>query len=339
MMVFRNAQQTDLAAICHLAKHSGITTLLDNHEFLNTQLTISCASFCKEVTRAAQEYYLFVLEDCNTKQVVGTSAILARTGSSHPFYSFRIDSIHRNFPQLNQQTDYDLLTPTQENEGKTELCTLFLDPAYRHNHNGLLLSCARFLFMASNPNRFTQSVIAELRGVADDPHEPLFWTQVSSHFFHMPFAQADKLTMTTDKQFIAALLPETPIYCNLLPPEVQAIIGKPHHAALPAMKLLINQGFQFNHTVDIFDAGPTLEAPVNQIQSLQKSRVVTLTALSDESCDKQASAHLIATTQLPFRATLGFIQSNPDESLVIISKKMASLLQVKPGDVLRITPI
>ena len=53
---------------------------------------------------------------------------------------------------------------------------------------------------------------------------------------------------------------------DLLPTDAQTVIGKPHPGAEPALALLRAQGFRLNNVVDIFDAGPSVEAFVDQIE-------------------------------------------------------------------------
>ena len=341
MMLFRAAKETDLEAICLLAKHAGIgmTTIPNDKNFLARRLATSCASFKKKITTPTNEYYLFVLEDTQTTQIVGISAIEAYTGHQLPFYSYKISKIAQSCDSLNIHSEYKLLHLSHDNQGKSELCTLFLEPKARHNGNGLLLSRARFLFMAEHPKRFAPNVIAELRGVADEAGNSPFWSHVGQHFFHMPFAKADSLTMTTNKQFIADLLPSTPICINLLPEQAQAVIGKPHQATIPAMNILLGEGFTYNNLVDIFDAGPTIEAARDQIQTIAHSLTVTLAGLCDEKEIPNTKQYFLANKRLDFHATIGSILLDEHRQTGVIDKQIAHVLQVNPGEKLRIAPL
>lgn len=114
----------------------------------------------------------------------------------------------------------------KDNQGHSELCTLYLEPAFRRNNNGLLLSRARFLFMAHYPQRFASTVIAEMRGISDEQGHSPFWNQVNRHFFHMSFAEADRLRLSTNKQFITELMPKHPLYVQLLA-QAAGLLGNP----------------------------------------------------------------------------------------------------------------
>ncbi|KTD19273.1 arginine N-succinyltransferase [Legionella lansingensis] len=337
MMLFRTVRESDLDAIFQLAEHSGIgmTTLPKDKKLLQKRLKWACDSFKKVVNHPVSEYYMFVLEDPSTGEVVGISGIESAIGHDLPFYSYKLSKRTRICHSLNIRSDYEVLNLVNDNQGRSEICTLFLEPAYRHNSNGLLLSRARFLFIAHYPNRFAPIIIAEMRGISDEWGHSPFWDNVGRHFFHMPFSEADQLTASTNKQFIADLMPRNSIYVKLLSPEAQAVIGKPHQSTVPAMNILLREGFRYNSYVDIFDAGPTIEAPCNQIRTIVASRVLTVKNLSDEVSAKRL---LLANTKLDFRATISQAILNEQHASCIISKKTAELLQVKRGDCLRLAP-
>lgn len=335
MMLFRCALDSDIEAIYHLAQESGIgmTTLPKNKRLLTRRIHWSTESFQKEVSQPDDEYYLFVLEDTKTNKIVGTSAIEARVGHRVPFYSYKISKRTRICHSLNIRSDYEVLSLVNDNQGTSEICTLFLKPEYRKHHNGLLLSKSRFLFMANAPHRFAPTVIAELRGICDDEGHSPFWENVGVHFFHMPFALADKLTLSTNKQFIADLMPRNPIYISLLPDAAQEAIGKPHSSALPAMNILLKEGFRYNHYIDIFDAGPTIEAPLNEIKTVAYSKVRTIRSISD---DISSEEFILSNNQLNVRCTVGHALLDNESNGCSITKQAADLLKVQCGDEIRI---
>ena len=337
-MLFRSACNSDLDVIHQLAEFSGIgiTTLPKNKELLKKRIKWSCASFKKKVTKPAHEYYLFVLEDQKTNKIIGTSAIESRTGHESPFYSYKVSKRTRVCHSLNIRTDYEVLSLVNDNQGKTEICTLFLSPDYRKNDNGLLLSKGRFIFMAHNRERFAPTVIAEMRGISDENGQSPFWENVGINFFHMPFAEADRLTLATNKQFIADLMPRNPVYVKLLSAAAQEVIGQPHQSTIPAMNILLKEGFRYNNYIDIFDGGPTIEAPLDDINTIRLSRNMVIKSLSDEV---SGDTFLLANTQLDFRATINYALFNEQDNSCIISKTTAQLLNVTCGDSLRIAPI
>jgi succinylglutamic semialdehyde dehydrogenase len=336
MMLFRNAIAADLDAIFQLAKHSGIgmTTLPKNKTLLKKRLMWSTNSFKKKVEAPGDEYYLFVLEDTLTQKIVGVSAIDARIGYNTPFYSYKITKRTRVCKSLKQHNDFELLRLVTAHQGCTEICGLFLDESYRHHMNGTLLSKGRFHFMANHPKHFATTVIADMRGVASADGVSPFWEHVGRHFFHMSFAAADKLTLETNKQYIADLMPRSPIYIELLPKAAQEVIGMPHEATVPALKILTKEGFKCDNYVDIFDAGPTLEAPFAEIASIKHSLLLVISSISDEV---SSQTYLISNMQRNIHATIGMALHNPQNNTCIINKQTADVLQVGMGDTLRVT--
>lgn len=338
MMLFRPAAAPDLEMIYNLALKSGIgmTTLPKDKQLLKTRLAWAESSFKKAITEPNDEYYLFVLEDIETQKVVGTSAIEAKTGVNTPFYSYKVSKRTRVCHSLNIRSDYEVLSLVNDNQNRSELCTLFLDPDYRKGHNGILLSKGRFLFIGNHPERFCPLIIAEMRGISDEKGISPFWEHIGRHFFKMEFSEADQLTISTNKQFIADLIPRNPIYIKLLAQEAQNVIGQPHQSTIPALNILLNEGFRFNQYVDIFDAGPTIEAPTSEIKSIKHSHVVTIKSLSDEV---SGSEYLLASEHPNFRASIAVALFNGNQSSCIISKETAELLKVNKGEQLRIAPL
>ncbi|KTD60150.1 arginine N-succinyltransferase, beta chain [Legionella sainthelensi] len=337
MILFRSACDNDLDAIHHLAEDSGvgITTLSKEKEILKRRLRWATDSFKKEIQEPDNEYYLFVLENENA-EIVGVSGIESRTGHDTPFYSYKISKRTRVSRSLNIRSDYEVLSLVNDNQGRSEICTLFLEPQYRKKHYGLLLSKARFLFMAQHTRRFASTVIADMRGISDKNGISPFWENVGRHFFHMTYAEADRLTIATDKQFIADLMPRNPIYVKLLSPEAQSVIGQPHPSTAAAMNILLKEGFRYNKYIDIFDGGPTLEVPISEIKTIELSRIVTIKNISDEV---SSADYLLSNTQLDFRATVNSALVNNENNTCIISKKTAELLKVTCGNQLRIAPL
>lgn len=330
MMLFRKAKDTDIEAIYNLSQKSGVgmTTLPKNKDSLKARIRRSTESFNKIIQKPATEYYLFVLEDKGN--IVGVSAIEAKIGDEIPCYSYKITKHTQICHSLNIRNDYEMLTLVNDHQGCTELCTLFLNPDYRRAHNGVLLSKARFLFMAQYPERFEKSVIAELRGCSNEQGISPFWKHVAQHFLHMTYEEADKLTLETNKQFIADLMAHHPIYIPLLHPDARAVIGKPHQNTLPAMNMLMGEGFYYSNYVDIFDAGPTMTAQFSEINTIASSQIMTIENVLDKI---EGPEYLLSNTQIDFGACVGPALVNIDNTC-LISKEAAQLLNVGNGDTL-----
>ncbi|WP_024609240.1 arginine N-succinyltransferase, partial [Pseudoalteromonas sp. TAB23] len=223
MMILRPIQQNDYSALLKIAHESGhgFTSLPLNEELLQKKIDHSVSSFAKQTSQPGDEGYLFVLEDSETGDVVGTSAIEAAVGLDDAFYHYHLSKVIHSSRTLDVYKAVDILTLCNDYTGATELCTLFLKDGYRKNCNGKLLSKARFMFIKQHQERFAQTVIAEMRGVSDENGSSPFWQWLEEHFFSMDFPTADYLTGIGQKVFIAELMPKYPIYVNLLSKDAQ----------------------------------------------------------------------------------------------------------------------
>lgn len=337
MYLFRPIAESDLPALTTLAKsvQNGLTTLPADEEFLSDRAEDSRRSFSARVRKPGGEYYLFVLEDTTTHEIIGTSGIAARVGGYEPFYSYEIRTEHFVHAPLAIDREIGVLHLKSVHQGPTEIGALYLRPDRRRGGLGRLLSLARFLFIGAYPKRFDSTVIAELRGYVDQQGKSPFWEAVARHFFGGDFKAADQLCGLGSKQFIADLMPRHPIYLPLLAPQVQAVIGKVHYETQPALALLQEEGFQETREVDIFDAGPQVRAPVSEIRTLRQSRIAIarefLPAVPAEP------SYLLATPRLDFRAVLGGLLERDGE--VFLDERTAEALGIKAGEKIMLSPL
>ncbi|MBP0047146.1 arginine N-succinyltransferase [Marinobacterium sp. AK62] len=314
----------------------GFTSLPDNPELLNTKLRQSIDAF-ERTHEPAPVTYLFVLEDTETGEVMGTSGVTAAVGLDAPWYHYHIGTIVHASHELGIYNEFRTLYLCNDYTGSSELCSLFLRPDSRGSGGGGLLSRARFLFMAQHPERFADRVIAEMRGFTDHDDSNPFWEGLGQHFFSMHYRKADFLTGSGNKVVIAELMPRHPIYIHLLPEAAQAVIGEVHPNTRPACQLLKSQGFRYENYVDIFDAGPTLAARPEEIHAIARSRCVEVVI---DSTPPPASARpfLISNTQCEhFRCTQARVQ--PNLKRVHLLPEVAACLDVSAGDQVRLVSL
>lgn len=336
MLVLRPIREPDLPRLVALARDTGggLTTLPPNEEFLASRIDDSLASFRRRVTRPGSEFYLFGLEDTATGELVGVSGIAARVGGFEPWYSYQIKNERFAHKPLKFEREIPTLHLRREHRGPSEICSLFLRPDFRRSGAGRLLSLGRFLFMGASPKRFTETVIAEMRGYIDQTGRSPFWEAVARHFYPFDFYRADVLSGLGEKEFIADLNPRHPLYIPLLAPEVQAVIGRVHHDTEPALALLLAEGFARSGEVDIFDAGPLLEARVSDIRTVKASRRARIRSAAATA---PATVQLLANGSLDFRACLGAVVPH-DDGTVSLARETAAALELDAGDELWLTP-
>mgnify|MGYP000229647074 CR=1 FL=1 len=335
MIIIRPIQNSDYESLHRIAVESGhgFTSLPVNEELLRKRISRAETSFTKEVTQPGDEGYLFVMEDTETGKVVGTSGIEAAVGLDDAFYHYHLGKVVHSSRELGIYNTVETLALCNDYTGASEICTLFLGEDYRKNNNGRFLSRFRFLFIAEHTERFSETVIAEMRGVSDDHGRSPFWDWLEEHFFSMDFPTADYLTGIGKKEFIAELMPKYPIYVNLLSDEAQKVINKVHTKTVPALRLLEAEGFARRGYVDIFDGGPTVEATRESIKSVRESSKcqVVIGEVSD------TENYIICNTKVEqFRAVLVTASLRATADQVVISQEAADALQVSEGDWIRL---
>ena len=332
-VIVRPIENQDLDALFEMAKASGtgFTTLPANRDYLAKRIQLSLDSFKREDADCRGEYYLFVLEDLASCQVIGTCAVAGHVGSDEVFYSYRVGKLTKQCSQLGIRNEHQTLTITTDFQGATEVCTLFLMPEFRQNKNGQLLARSRYLFLAEQQARFADPVIAELRGVSDDNGHSPFWDAIGRKFYGVEFPQADYLTGMSEKQFISDLMPEYPIYYTMLPQSARDAIAEVHEQTKPAKKLIEREGFRYSNYVDLFDGGPTMRCQFENIRSVKNSRVAEVSTIMPEV---SSELYIIGTRQLDYRCVLGRLCMNEDGS-VSITDETAQALNLAEGASIR----
>lgn len=332
MLVVRPAQPNDLDDLFELIQLSelGLSTLKISRPLLGERIDDSVRAFDKPDARPAGQPYVFVMENVETGQLVGTAAIYSKVGGFQPFYSYEIKTESKRSEKVGVAKEIPYLSLHITHDGPTEIGSLFLSPDYWGGGHGRLLSLSRFLFMAEFPDRFEEETIAEMRGVVrPDGYSPL-WHALGSHFFQIEYPRAETLTLES-KKFIAELMPQHPIYIPLLPADAQACIGEVHEKTRPALRLLKQEGFRALNFVDIFDGGPTLQCETPGIRSVRDSRVATVEAIRDLD---DGPDYLVAVRQIEFRCARGRISGQSTGKLVLDSR-VARALGVSKGDPVR----
>ncbi|MDR3415482.1 MAG: arginine N-succinyltransferase [Nevskia sp.] len=336
MKIIRPIRAADLDALLQMAETAGagFTSLPPVREYLQRKIELSERSFAAAAETPGHQRYMFVLQDLESGRVGGCCAVEAACGLDEPFYNYHVGltvhashelDVYRRTPTLYLSNDYT---------GASVLVSLYLAPDFRGGGGGRLLSKCRFAFMAQFRQRFATKVIAEMRGVSDEFGRSPFWEGLGRHFFSIDYGRAEHIVGMGNKAFIAELMPKHPIYTVLLSAEAQAVMGQVHPQTAPALHLLEQEGFRYQGYVDIFDGGPTVEAPLADIRSIRRSQL--LTAAIGES--GAGTSHLVANTRLAgFRCAMAALA--PDGSQVVLSRELADALEVEAGESVRLVPL
>ena len=333
MLVVRPAGPADLDHLLELAILSGpgFTSLPEDPDQLTERLELSRDSFSGAL--APQDcWYTLMLEESDTGDVDGVGSVKAAVGLHRPFFSFRLVNNTQSSPSLGVKLDHQTLVLVNECTGWTEVGSLFLKADRRKGGAGRLLSQSRYMLIGAQPDLFAESVLAELRGVFTPDGACPFWDHVAHKFFPMEFDDADRMTGSTDKQFILDLSPRHPIYVELLPEPARAVIGQVHPQGVPAMALLESEGFRANGLVDIFDAGPTVSCGRDNIRTVRDAR--RLTARIAEEVEAELPALISTDSVSAFRAVRQKAAIEGDG--VVLNRETADALKIKAGATVRV---
>ena len=310
----RIARADDLQTLYEMAKLTGggFTNLPPDRASLSAKLERTEKALARTSDGIEDELIVMVLENVETGQVRGTCQIFSTVGQNWPFYSYRLGMLTQHSRELGRTFRAQMLSLTTDLEGSVEVGGLFLHPRERAEGLGLLLARSRYLYIRNHRARFGDRVIAELRGVIDEAGGSPFWDGLAGRFFGMNFQEADEFNAVNGNQFIADLMPKTPIYTAMLTDSARAVIGLPHPNGRAAMRMLETEGFENAGYVDIFDGGPTMVGQVDQLKTIAAARDVTLAATHESGGQKM----LIACGQLAdYRCTWGLIEEDADGAI------------------------
>jgi arginine N-succinyltransferase len=346
MMLFvRPSRLADLDALEQMARTAQpvLHSLPHDRHALEARVALSEDSFRAEVDFPGEEFYLFVLEEATSGKLMGTASIVAAAGYSDPFYAFRNDALIHASRELRVNRKIHALTMSHELTGKSRLAGYYIDPSLRGDAAAHLMSRARMMYIAANRKRFTPEVFSLLLGVTDDSGVSPFWEAVGRKFFGRDFADIEIESGGRSRTFIAEVMPTYPIYVPLLPEAAQRVLGEPDSKALLAYEIHLEEGFETDRFIDIFDAGPVLTAQVDRSACVARNETrVVREAGAAATEHAEASTYLIAHNGADgeFRCVLGELplpdgQAN-DASL---PQAACAALGVRPGDAVRCVPL
>ena len=334
MLVVRPVRSSDHPKLLELAELAGIgmTSLPPDTHVLEQKIQKAVASFQGKPEYEGGETFLFVLEDDESGEIVGTTGIVAHVGLRKPFYSYKLSMIVQASQVVDVYAEQRVLHMVNDYTGASEIGSLFLKKEYRRDGIGKFLSRCRYLMLAQFPELFGDLVIAEIRGVHDEQGNSPFYEHLCKHFFKMEFALADTIHATKGGQFISDLMPKYPIYVDLLDAPAQEVIGKPFTSSAPAMKLLQKEGFTHEGYVDVFDAGPSMQAETANICTVKDSQLLEVAIVEESVKDDR---YIISNTVLSdFRVVFAPLEIVDGKAR--ICKNVAAALRVQPGDSIRV---
>jgi arginine N-succinyltransferase len=274
MLVVRAARSGDHDAFVKLARAAGpgFTSMALEDDALNAKLVNSEKAFDGQIPDPADCVYQLMLEDSETGDVLGTSAVKAMVGVKKPYFDFKVFTFAQASTEADRRFDMDAMMLVNDFSGSTEVGSLFVRDGLRGTGAGGLTAKARYMLMAASRERFGKRILSELRGVVDDAGDSIFFEHVTRPFFKMSFEEADRLSAATDNQFILDLMPQHLIYVDLLPRAAREVIGQTHPHGVNALRMLEAEGLRYERYIDIFDGGPLVSCGMDEVATIRDSR-------------------------------------------------------------------
>jgi arginine N-succinyltransferase len=228
------------------------------------------------------------------------------------------------------------LTMSHELTGKSRLAGFYIDPSLRGNAAAHLMSRSRMMYIAANRKRFTSEVFSLLLGVTDDDGVSPFWEAVGRKFFGRNFADIEIESGGRSRTFIAEVMPSYPVYVPLLPESAQRVLGEPDEKALLAYEIHLEEGFETDRFIDIFDAGPVLTAQIDRSACITRNET---RPVLEAGAAGQGATYLIASNRAgDFRCVLADLPAGRKAGAPL-PQAVRGALGVQPGDPVRCVPL
>lgn len=306
MFILRSVQPDDLRDLYQLSNIMTFINLPPDEEIIGTKIDSSIKSFHHPSKRLWENYYIFVLEDNDNGEVLGVSMIHAQHGTEEEPHFYLTVGTESKFSQtINTGFVHGTLKLGLDTNGPTEIGGLILNPDYRGHKEklGKQLSFARFLYMASHPERFKPMVHSELMPPLDKYGNSPLWEAIGRRFFNMNYHEADVLSRN-NKEFILSLFPSENIYQTLLPMDARESIGKVGKETEPVKRMLESIGFKYTFEVDPFDGGPHYRSPLKDIKPIKEK--ITGELVSSKEFNAQNAQEVLLSIEHPDHDFLAF---------------------------------
>ena len=305
MFRIRQSYREDVEQVLAVAEHLDTVNLPAERDHIEGILDRSAKSFAAEVPVVEREF-VFVLEDLAKKQIIGTSIIYAQHGTKRaPHIFFRVENDERYSVTLDKHFIHQTLRIGYNYDGPTEIGGLILLPQYRRSAEGLgkALSYVRFLFMRMHRPLFRANVLSELLPPLESDGTSKLWEALGRKFTNLSYQEADLLSKD-NKEFIHALFPDDPIHTELLPDDVQKLIGQVGPDTRAVESMLRRIGFDYARQIDPFDGGPHFTAKTDDISLIKDASEVAVKIIPEADAERPWAVIAVQTpnTRPQFRA-------------------------------------
>jgi arginine N-succinyltransferase len=341
MLLLRDAQRSDLRSLARLAKILDTVNLPYDERALAAIIDESVRSFRGRVRDPLRRRYVFVAEEPGSGRVVGTSMVIAQHGTREsPCTFFDVSEREHYSSTLDRHFRHQVLSIGYHFDGPTEIGGLVVHPALRGSEGqpGKQLAYVRFLYMAMHPDRFRETVLAELMPPLTRDGRSAFWEAFGKRFTDLDYQTADKKSRE-NKEFIQQLFPPVDVYATLFSPAVRRHLGKVGPATEPVRRMLERIGFRYVSRIDPFDGGPHYEARRDEVTLVRAHRSARLSA--DSALPGGAPDALVGIERRAGRVRFRAVRcaARLEGGAVRIPGPARALLEARPGDRLHVVPI
>ncbi len=286
------------------------------------------------------DMFMFVLEDTETGNCLGTSQLLAQMGGKdNPNIAFKL--VRREFFSTSLKTGTTQIVARyhEDDSAPTEIGGLILQPSLRGHKErlGYFLSVIRFHFIALHRGLFRDRILAEMMAPITPDGQNLFWEAVGRRFIPLSYDEADRFCQYS-REFMTSLLPREDIYLSLLPATARAVIGQVNKETVPARRMLERLGFEYKDFIDPFDGGPHLEAHTDDITLVRLTETRPLAGTAAQSqCRRRAIVSTLDSDgefralQSPFRLD--------SRGRLLLPRTVVDSLHAEEGTPVGITPL
>ncbi|HVZ94683.1 MAG TPA: arginine N-succinyltransferase [Phycisphaerales bacterium] len=354
MHLIRPARADDLDLLYKLAKMVFFINLPAEKEIIEEKIRRSRASFeaaaTGRVPRVAPDgkgavkdspLFMFVIEDTETGNCLGTSMIVARMGTKgHPNLSFQLrrkEFFSRDLQEGHTHTTAKLWL---DESSPSEIGGLILSPSVRRHPQklGKQISLSRFHYIGMHRKLFSDRVIAEMMAPLTGDGRSPFWEALGRRFINLSYRDADMFCQHS-REFMLSLLPREEIYLSLLPPEARQVIGQVGPDTAPARRMLESIGFKYLDRVDPFDGGPHLEADTDTVSLVRDTNDVEYGGVCNVK-DATAPGFVSAETEDgDLRLCYARVAAAGNGRSVRLTKDVADLLRAEDAKLVSFTPV
>jgi arginine N-succinyltransferase len=338
----RGAVPSDLPQLLRLAEHLNSVNLPNDRAHVARLLEASEKSFLGQIENPRRRKYVFLIQDRELGEAVGTSMIVAQLGRRDaPYIYLDVSSEEKYSSSTDLHFHHTVLRIGFSYDGPTELGGLVVHPRHRRADEklGLLISYVRFLFIAGHRELFKDELLAELLPPLQPDGTSHLWEAFGRRFTGMSYAEAD-LRSSEDKTFIRDLFPRGDVYASLLSPDAQGVIGKVGAQTRGVERMLRRIGFRYAERIDPFDGGPHFVASCDEVSLIRDTHFASYAGVLDDAEAATCSRALVARElrEAPFFRAAACKVHEQDGKLRL-PRSFAELLEPADGEKLSMLPL